>query len=241
MNEVPSKEPVGMADDAVSPNRRVPRYRLAAAAAACVVLLPIAACTGQNHESAAMNAIAASSTDAPVRKLNPDAQRAYQIRVVLSSPPGPFASVSGVAQYNVSNAGKCAKGDPIVGNVPVLTENVPFELSKVSETEYTGVIYQDRLQDEDYHGHGACHWELNEARVVLRATGDDADARFVSGIPSEEVDAEGSRVRYFWSGYYPRSDMENFPVYGQKDLESVPEDKRDEFFTVTMTAQAVTP
>lgn len=210
-------------------------------ATACAVLFPLAACAGQMDGDATLDAAVASSADAPVRKLNADARRGYEIKVVLASAPGPFASVSGTAQYDVSNAGACAKGDPIVGNVPVLTENIPFQLSKVSGTEYVGVIYQDRLVDEDYHGHGTCHWELNEARVALRATGGSADARFVSGIPSEELTAEGARVRYFWNGYYPRTDMESFPVFGQENLEAVPEDKRDEFFAVTLTAKAVTP
>lgn len=193
------------------------------------------------HRNRGTDYVACCTRGAPARQLNPDPQRSYAISVVVAAPPGPFAAVSGVAQYDVSNAGACAKGHPVVGNIPVLTENVPFELSKVSETQYVGVIFQDRLQDEDYHGRGGCHWVLNEARVVFKASADSADARFVSGIPGEEVSAEGSRTRYFWKGYYPRAKIEGFPDLGEKDLQNVPEHQRAEFFTITLSAKRGSP
>lgn len=174
----------------------------------------------------------------PRRKLNPAPQRAYRITLTIADAPGPFASVEGVAQYDVSNDDQCGKRIEWAGVTPRITSNETFELFKVSETEYEGTVYGDQILDENYYGNGVCHWELTEVRARLRATGDETETRFVPDIVAGQVFAQQSVTKYFWSGYYPRAaNSENYPEFGAPDLSSVPADRRNEFFTITMAAK----
>jgi hypothetical protein len=123
--------------------------------------------------------------------------------------------------------------------VPTLASHEPFRLSRVSATEYVGTVYADMLLDEDYYGRGVCHWTLTEARVALQARADIADTRFVAGMPAMEVLAGGTQARYFWKGYYPRFERGQHADYGRNQLDAVPADKLNEFFTVTLTARKI--
>ncbi len=215
--------------------------RLALAGMACAVMVPIAACNNrQNRSEAPMNASTqAAEAAAPQRKLNTHPTKAYEIRVKLANAPGAFETIDGAAQFDVENPGECGNVDPVIGAIPRITSNEPIALKKVSDTEYAGVIYLDQIVDEDYFGRAVCRWGLAEARVVLKATNDPANTRFIFGLPAEKVIAGGQETRYFWSGYYPRAKMDAFRDLGDADMEKVPADKRGEFFSMTLSAKEI--
>lgn len=189
-----------------------------------------------------------SPAKAPLRKLNPAPTQAYEIRLTLANASdlssavdgkSPFTVVEGTAQFDASNGARCGKSNAQSGHVPTSASHEPFRLSRVSATEYVGTVYADMLLDEDYYGRGVCHWTLTEARVALRARADIADTRFVAGLPAKEVLAGGAQARYFWKGYYPRFEDGQHADYGRNQLDAVPADKLNEFFTVTLTARKI--
>jgi len=51
--------------------------------------------------------------------------------------------------------------------------------------------------------------------------------------------AGGTQARYFWKGYYPRFKDGQHADYGTHQLNAVPADKVNEFFTVTLTARKI--
>ena len=178
----------------------------------------------------------------PLRKLNPAPKRGYVITMTLKDAPGPLASIEGVAQYTVENSAECGKKIPIAGVFPRISTNEPFVLTRVSESEYRGVVYADLVLDEDYFGRGVCRWAFVEARVRLRATDDERDTRFVPSIVAESIVAGESDTRYFWKERYPRvKDYDAYPVFGEASLDSVPSDKRGEFFTITLNSEEAAP
>ncbi len=182
----------------------------------------------------------------PLRKLNPTPTQAYEVRVTLANAAdlssaadgkSPFTLVEGVAQFDASNAARCGRSNALSGNVPTMSSHEPFELSRVSATEYVGTVHVDMLLDEDYYGRGVCHWTLTEARVVVRALMDIADTRFVAALPAGKLIAADSQTRYFWKGYYPRFEQGQFADYGRLQLDAVPVNRRSEFFSITLTAR----
>lgn len=182
-----------------------------------------------------MNDAAPPATDdAPLRTLNPAPRQALQIRVRIEDAPGRFDSIRGTAQYDVVNAAQCGKRDALSGAVPSITSNESFELTRVSDTEFGGVVYTDRIVDEDYYGRGVCRWQLTEARVALKASGAKEEARFVAGVKGSQLAAGSASARYYWGGYYPRAKQEGFADFGQNDLDQVPADKRAEFFRIVV-------
>ncbi len=177
---------------------------------------------------------------APLRDLNPAPEVGYIITMTLKDAPGPFASIEGAAQYTVENSAECGKMIPIAGAFPRISTDEPFVLSRVSETEYRGVVYSDLVVNEDYYGRGLCKWEFVEARVRLRATKDETDTRFVPSIAAESIVASGSDTRYFWKERYPRvQDYDAYPEFGDANLDKVPLGRRGEFFTITLAAEGV--
>lgn len=221
---------------------RSSRLRMHQFAMACALIVPIAACSGQNKTAVPMNASLQTSPDSPpLRRLNPAPQRAFEVRVTLDRAPGPFASVSAVAQYDVSNEAECGKKDELAGVFLSITSNEPVTLKRISDTEYAGTVYADGIVDEDYYGRGVCHWELTEARVVLQAGKDAADTRFVADLPAAAILGQGARTRHFWKGYYPRAEMAGFREFGNTDLAVAQgrqaADQRDAFFSITVTAK----
>nr|WP_298126701.1 hypothetical protein [uncultured Pseudoxanthomonas sp.] len=203
-------------------------------------LLSVSACSqGQDMNTTTDTPIEEGE---PLRKLNPAPKRGYVITMTLKDAPGPFASIEGVAQYTVENSSECGKKIPIAGVFPRISTNEPFVLTRVSESEYRGVVYADLVLDEDYFGRGVCRWGFVEARVRLRATDDERDTRFVPSIVAESIVAGGSDTRYFWKERYPRvQDYGAYPLFGEASLDSVPSDKRGEFFTITLNSEEAAP
>ena len=217
------------------------RSLLTKSAVACAVMFPMAACTGQSIESDDMSTTADVTTDAahqaaPMRTLNTAPRRSYQVNMLIENAPGPFAVVEGVAQYDVVNEDECGQYSETAGLHPRITSNEKFTLERVSDTEYSGIVYLDRILDEEYFDGGVCRWQFTEARVVLRASDSATDARFVPALAAQLVERQAAQVRYFWKGYYPRAKMEGFPDLGETNLDAVPQEKRAEFFSISLKA-----
>lgn len=180
--------------------------------------------------------------DKPLRKLNRNPKRAYTISMTIENAPGPFAVVRGSAQYDVENHVECGRYVEFSGVHLSMTSLEDFPLTKVSDAEYRGIVYSDLIMDEDYFGRGVCRWKLTQAQVILKATGEDADTRFLPDLGAEAVHAEKSETRYFWKERYPREDgYDRFPEFGDMTLDEVPDGRRGEFFAIKLTAQEVKP
>ncbi|MEL4378364.1 hypothetical protein [Brucella cytisi] len=189
-----------------------------------------------------------SGSKPPLRKLNANPKQAYEIRLKLEnvSDISPvdrgsalFASVEGTMQFDVRNAAKCGKSRWLAGNVPVISSHEPFRLSPISATEYAGTVYTDLILDEDYYGRGVCHWQMTEARVALTARDREDDTRFVADLTAQKMSAGDTQQRYFWKGYYPHFEQGKFADYGIAQLSTVEKSKRDQYFTITLSAKAI--
>ncbi len=206
-----------------------------------------AGCGGPGHADTPSKVAATSTAPKPaLRKLNPAPAQAYEIRLTLANVSdlasaadgkSAFTVVEGTVQFDARNAARCGKSNALSGHVPTMSSHESFRLSRISATEYVGIVYADMLLDEDYYGRGVCHWTLTEARVAMRAREDAADTRFVADLPAQKVFAGGTQTHNFWKGYYPRFEQGQHTDYGRGQLDSVSADKRGEFFTMTLTAR----
>ncbi len=177
----------------------------------------------------------------PLRKLNPSPQKAYDIRIVLKDPPGPFSEIDAAAQYDVVNAGECGEPQPISGAVPRISTNEVVKLERISNTEFAGRVYVDRVIDDDYYGRGVCRWKFVEVRVSFRASDDPYATWFVVKLPAEAVEAGSNEKLFYWNGYYPNAEIDNYAEFGIPSLDKVPEAQRSEFFEIELSAAGATP
>lgn len=176
----------------------------------------------------------------PEYKRNPNSVQAHRLRMRIQDAPGPLKVVVSATQHDVVTP-EClpAPNDNPGGHLsPIPTNDIPFELERVSDTEYTGVFYADGMIDEDYHGHGVCRWELIQVQVQLKATGAEGETRFVASLSRDEIRPGRSKTIYFWKGAHPgdpASSINDLPNFGQTDRSRMAAWVKDEdVFSVTL-------
>lgn len=204
---------------------------------ALLALVPLAACSPYAD---AERDVAAGGRG--LAKLNPAPKQAYELVLTLKDAPGPFAIVEGVAQYDVSNYEDCGRILPATGTAGRITSQEPVTLHKVSENEYRGTFYLDRMLDEDYYGRGACDWTPTGVGAMLRATTSKADTRFLTFVDKEQVEAEKQLTRFYPRADYPRiAEIPGYGASGQDDPTRYHADLRNALFSSTTTVQKLVP
>lgn len=193
-----------------------------------LIAITLAGCSGENSDGQPAE---------PLRTLNPSPTEAYTITVVLKDAPGPFDQVDAAVQYDVTNPGECGELNRLSGAIPRISSSENLPLTRVSATEYTGVMYADQILEEDYYGRATCQWKLIEARVSFRASEDPMATWFVGKIGAPEIRAHSSNNTFFWAGYYPNAEIDNYVEFGNKSLSHLTEEQKSEFFEVIMSAQ----
>ncbi|MFC6184176.1 hypothetical protein [Pseudoxanthomonas japonensis] len=176
----------------------------------------------------------------PQYKENPNPVHAYRLRMHIHDAPGPLRVTVSATQHDVVTP-ECLpppNANPGGHLSPIPTNDIPFQLERASEAEYTGVFYTDGIIDEDYHGRGICRWELIQVQVQLKASGTEGETRFIVSLDKNELSGGGPKTVYYWKGGYPRSFMDDFPDYGVTSVEDVREGLRGDLFSVTITAES---
>lgn len=207
-------------------------------------LLAAISLTACNVSETNMNNSPSNETEQQDRgraRLNPNPKRAYEIVMTIDGAPGPFGSIEASAQYDVVNENECGHINSFAGVAEKISNFELVPLTKVSDTEYRGTVYADRMLDEDYYGRGICRWQLIQAGAVLRATGSSEETRFLPFIPEAKIAAGSSQTLYFWKGGYPRDRMDNYPDYGERTVEGFKPELRGDLFKVTLTSREVLP
>ncbi|WP_139350826.1 hypothetical protein [Rhodanobacter sp. C01] len=177
-----------------------------------------------------------SSMKTPDIKQNPHPKMRYEITMTIDGAPGPFDSVTAFVQYKVSND-RCVPLQPISGATLAPEDSVPLDLTKISDKVYTGHLYVDLLQDEDYYGLGVCHWEVVAATAVLQVK----NVGFSPGLFKADVLAQRSATRYFLERDYFDAHAGKENMFPSDPGESSPSVYKAEFqghlFSATLVAK----
>ncbi len=172
-------------------------------------------------------------TDSDIKK-NPHPVKRYEITMAIDGAPGPFDSIEGHMQFDVSNP-LCAPQDPVSGARPTPIERPPIVFSRVSGETYKGVVYLDLMQDDDYSGLGVCHWSMTAAVVSLNIHG----LSFSSDISTDEIVSQKTISRYFSNRSYFDNKIErsDFGSAKRSDFEL----GLKETFSLTLSARDAAP
>lgn len=173
----------------------------------------------------------------PDIKQNAHPKMRYEITMTIDGAPGPFDSMTAFVQYKVSND-RCVPLQPISGATLAPEDRVPLELTQIGDHVYSGHLYVDLLQDEDYYGMGVCHWEVVAVTAILQVK----KTGFSPDLAKNEILEQKSATRYFSIHQYADAKQDKLvpPVSSgmllseYKDLK--PEWKND-MFSVTLAAQ----
>ncbi len=234
---------IHMAALAFSPHHNLRRHqKLSSLFLLSLVAVTATACTaktsGNEPTNASSQAEGSEAKRKPLRNLNPSPKDAVHIRIKVTGAPGALPLVDAAAQYDVSNSAECGKLRSS-GAFPTISSSEAVELTKVADDEYAGVVYMDRIIDEDYYGRGVCHWEFVEARASFRASEDVKATWFVVDLPAEALEKSSAKKLFYWTGYYPGGEIENYAEFGNATLEHVPAGKESEYFTIEISADGV--
>lgn len=178
----------------------------------------------------------------PQTRLNPHPVRAYRVTLTLQEAPGPFRLVEGIvdytARYRDNPARTCGYMAGGVGAFIPLSSSESFELKKVAEDTYEGIVHADGMLDEDYDGEGVCHWEMIEVRARLKANDNQTDTRFAPFMQTTPDMTEKSETRYFSKAAYPYGGLDDYPYLGESDRRRIMREDH-ELFTMTMRAREI--
>src|ERR1700752_4864262 len=85
-----------------------------------------------------------SSMKTPDIKLNPHPRMRYEIALTIHDAPGPFDSVSGYMQYEVTDK-HCSPENPISGTWNPPFKDIPIAFTRMGDNIYTGTVHFDLL------------------------------------------------------------------------------------------------
>jgi hypothetical protein len=173
-----------------------------------------------------------SSINTPDIKHNPNPKNRYEITMVIKDAPGPFDSVTGFMQYDVSNE-QCAPFEKFIGIYRKPPgQNPPISFTRIGNDEYKGTLYLDLLKDEDYYGKGACHWSMVAAIVRLKFQ----EGTFSQYILQEHIVSQQSTTMFFPKNRYGDNSIKDMS-YNGTTMSDIVAQYRDEFFSVTLSAE----
>ena len=187
--------------------------------------------------SVALLATGCSRMSDPDIKQNPHPVKRYEITMAIEGAPGPFDGVSGFMQYDISNE-DCAPRD-LVSQVRVTPiKSPPIVFTRVSDLTYTGTVFLDFLQDENYYDLGVCHWKMTAAIAALKIKGSGAE--FSPDISFDEIAAQKPVTKYFAKQIFSDTNPSESAVGGAPMSETVSK-YRSDYFSITLTAKENIP
>ena len=166
----------------------------------------------------------------PDVKLNPQPRMRYEITIKVANAPGPFDRVEGVVDYRVSND-NCVPLTPVTGATVAPEKRVPVVLTHSGGNVYTGEIYGDLLQDEDYYGKGICHWSVVAASANLFVKQVD----FSAPLFHDDLLRGKPVTRYYSNRSYATTRVERLDT-GETDRSQY-QDEANSTFSITVRAE----
>ncbi|MBO9648881.1 MAG: hypothetical protein J7605_10240 [Variovorax sp.] len=164
-------------------------------------------------------------------KRNPHPKMRYELTLTIHDAPGPFDSIEGTMQYEVADK-RCSPENPISGTWNPPHVNVPFAFNRVADNVYTGTVYLDILEDEDYYGLGVCHWQMTFAIVGMKAKG----AEFSPDVSSAKIVTNQPETTYFAKEIYKRPTVEGLSTGGVPLSDWIAK-QPSKFFSTTLIAK----
>lgn len=167
----------------------------------------------------------------PEIKHNPTPKKRYDITLTVDGAPGPFDSITGFVEYKVVND-ECVPLEPVSGATIAPEEKVPVVFKHAQGNTYTGAIYADLIQDEDYYGLGVCHWQVVAASAVLK----NKAVEFSPAIFHKDIAAQHAVPTYFVKGDYT-DNAKPHSAFGTTNRSLFQPESRTDLFTVTLAAK----
>ena len=165
------------------------------------LFLSLAACGGNMEE--------------PKVQLNPTNSNDISVLVRTANTPGIFDNILAFAQFRVTNP-ECVPKQPVSGARLIPHKRLPIELIKKDDATYSGQFAVSPFLDEDYFGHGVCHWQL----VSIEASAKKGRTTFSVDMYTQWKSPHDELVKYFSkSGYDAAPD--DFIDTGSTDKERI--------------------
>jgi len=174
-----------------------------------------------------------ATTFQPDIRQNPSPRISYEITATIEGAPGPFDRIHGIADYRVAND-LCVSPTPIMGARIVPEKRADIDFRHDHDNVYRATVYLDLLQDEDYFGKGACHWDLMAAGIELT----HASVTFSAALFHDDLLAGTAVPRFFAEASYAKAkpDRLDTGIAGRAQFHGT-----GHLFSITMKAEERKP
>jgi hypothetical protein len=170
---------------------------------------------------------------------NSNPRQKYEV-IVTSAAPGPWDSVQGYVGYTVTNV-KCVPQLPLEGAREVPNTGRKFKLSSTDGGKtWVGYFYRDAIEDADYFGLGACHWDIESVGPGFYVHGEV----FGHGLVLHEMLVPKVYTNYFEKAEYFHKGLGGTAVarrMANPDAAAEVNHDPNAFFPITITVKAVSP
>lgn len=180
-----------------------------------------------------LNCACSMSTQKVDAKRNATPKMRYEVTLTIENAPGPFDSVTGFMQYEVTNK-DCV---PVTGApmnplrlAPMADPKIVF--TKVADNVYKAAVYGDYFKDEDYFGLGVCHWSLMAVITSLNIN----KLSLSPHLSPDELFSQKTITRYFVRQVYLQNDV-SIPDLGEPSPANYPPDRQKDIFSVTLSSK----
>lgn len=179
---------------------------------------------------------ACTDTTNPRTHTNPHPKVRYDITLTIENAPGPFDSVEGSLQYDVTNNCVPMTG-PVWNRMRMAPRAFPkIVFHKISENLYQSEVYADYFEDEDYFGLGACHWSLTAVFTSLRIN----KLSFDPYLLSNKLLAQQPVTTYYWRQRYFDNATEG-SAWGVSSISKFPPELQGNVFSIMLTPKEASP
>lgn len=170
----------------------------------------------------------------PDIKQNPHPAMRYDVTITITGAPGPFDSVGGFMQYEVTNKACVPEtGGPMNPMRLAPMSNPPIVFTKVADNVYKGTVYADYFLDEDYFGLGVCHWSLMAVITELKIN----KITFSPDLSPEQLFSQQTIPTYFVRQMYESNSDIELSDPGEPNRFNYPPDRQEGIFTITLASR----
>lgn len=117
--------------------------------------------------------------------------------------------------------------------------SIEFKVQRISDTEFTSIVFKDGMAIADYYGRGPCNWMPNTLEASFPMTIDGRSIHATVGASFQELGEEGGSTTYIKKALVPLASgqaPEQAGTQSQPMFDKLPPADRPKYFRIEVSS-----